>query len=141
MNNRYRGFSVKSEKWIYGDLRNYKGNAWIVNEDDKEMVYQKSIGVNTGKKDINGKEIYTGHIAEISYTYPANDGERTTTRTCEIMWSEEMMGVVTEWGTDSIQFLHQVMLATEPEIKIIGDVFAYKNNTENSSDLEEEEND
>lgn len=130
MNNKYRGFSIKNEEWVYGDLRHYKGNAWIVNKEEKEMVYQKSVGMYTGRKDINGKDIYTGHRINIAYTYPANDGERTTEQVCQVIWSDEHMGIVIDFGTDSVQYLHQVILATEPEIKIIGEVFEYGDDAE-----------
>lgn len=123
MEKQYRGYSIKNEKWVYGDLRHYKGNTWIVDGDNKEMVYQKSVGINTGRTDIAGQAIYAGHRIKISYTYPANDGERTTERVCRVLWSDEHMGIVTDWGTESLQYLHQVILATDPEIKIVGDIF------------------
>jgi len=73
--NKFRGKSIKSGDWLYGDLIVEKEtvNAFIVNFghlakrfiriiDAFEMVEQKTVGQSTGLVDANNVEIYEGDI-------------------------------------------------------------------------------
>lgn len=62
---KFRGYSIKENKWKYGYLSKYNNKHGI--SDDMgigDFVYKESIGEYTGYKDINDIEIYEGDIVE-----------------------------------------------------------------------------
>ena len=63
---KFRGYSIKENKWKYGYLSKYNNKHGI--SDDMgigDFVYKESIGEYTGYKDINDIEIYEGDIVEV----------------------------------------------------------------------------
>lgn len=62
---KFRGYSIKENKWKYGYLSKYNNKHGI--SDDMgigDFVYKESIGEYTGYKDINDIEICEGDIVE-----------------------------------------------------------------------------
>lgn len=66
-NAKFRGLSIQTKKWLYGDVKHYKKKVYIVPFNSTETfeeiqqryeVDKDTVCQYTGRKDINGRELY-----------------------------------------------------------------------------------
>lgn len=109
--------------WIFGDLRHFNGDVWIVNDTQKAKVEPDSVGWYIGKQDKDGQDIYTGDLVEIEQTVRVGDTTHTVNQTYRVTYSDEMACVVVDMGAEGFVPLYRALMPGDVSIMVIGKVF------------------
>lgn len=110
----YRGKIKSNNKWIYGSLLKMKQTTFIIDESGNQIaVKEKSIGQYFGKKDVNGKKIFTGDIIRrLSYdTF------------YQVVFDEKHAKFQMERLIDSYPFDFMEMDAFKDDIEVLGNMY------------------
>lgn len=102
----FRGKSIESGKWIYGDLLHIGEDSLYISENPQqsgniEEVIPDSVGQYIGLNTRKGTRIYEGDILKIPYTMK-NGGTGVTIGV--VSWNQYCLGVLVETTKETILF-------------------------------------
>ena len=91
---KFRGKDIASNKWLFGDLRHYKGDVCIFEHGGNkgEQVKPETVGQFTGLKDKEDNKIFEDDIVYAEFEDKSNG-------LCLIGWNDEecAFGLMDEW--------------------------------------------
>lgn len=64
---RFRGKSLETGEWLFGDLLQADGKCYIMNDKQGGEVDPETVGQYTGREDDDGSDIYDGDIIRDRY--------------------------------------------------------------------------
>ena len=112
---KFRGYSVDVDKWVFGDLLQYRVFPIIFDDNcEQHECFAPSIGQSTGLFDKNGKEIYEGDIVE-NTTQTVYLGDKY-----EVVWNKNYAGyqLMSNGFTSNIPLIQNFM-----SYKVIGNIY------------------
>ena len=112
---KFRGYSEDLDKWVYGDLLQYRVLPIIFDEEcEQHECFHSSIGQSTGLFDKNGVEIWEGDIVE-NTTQTVYLGDKY-----EVVWNKNYAGyqLMSNGFTSNIPLIQNFM-----SYKVIGNIY------------------
>lgn len=126
MKTKFKGFSERLNKWVYGYLVEdcmivngiIEANRQYISIERWETVVPESVGQFTGKQDVKQNEIYQGDLLSVQITRSAN-------KAVTIVFEEGAFGVKDElfgWGYQK-QFYPLKTIMDNHKVEVVGNIY------------------
>jgi hypothetical protein len=108
-----KGMFFQTSEWIFGDLEQLGGKAFIDGQHERRRVFPETVGQYAGKTDKNKKRVFEGDIVLI----PTDPG------IAAVMWNEDTASFVYSECTEGVVVLVPMPFIRPEDVEVIGNIY------------------